>query len=271
MVAAALDEADRACAELRDHPVLREHAEQARAEAGIRAARAMAALSGAKLPVNMFRDAARGAIDLPADPTGRVALGALRVIAETGRLEPGWQSTFRQVLARFHLAAATGLVTSERLGRPRPAGVQPQDGHDLRLRSGASLPAPPGDQLASRLDELGDLLSVPEDVHPLLVAGLAMAEVAVARPFLAANQMVALGLGRAIIITRGADPTGVAVWETALVESGSAFPSALADYGASGADGVARWIRIFAEAVAYGTTQGRTVCESIAQGRPGPG
>jgi hypothetical protein len=270
-VAAAIEDVDRACARLREHPVLREQAEQARAEAGLRAARAVAALAGAKLPVSTFRDAVRGAIDLPADPTGRVALGALRVIAETGRLGPGWQTASRQTLARLHLAAATGLVGEDHLGRPRPTGVPPQDGHDLRQRTGASLPAPTGDQLTARLDELGALLAVPEDVHPLLVAGLAVAEAAVARPFLAANQMVALGLGRAIIVTRGLDPTGVAVWETALVESGSAFPAALADYGASGADGVIRWLRTFAEAVTEGTTQGWAVCDSIAQGRPDPG
>jgi hypothetical protein len=269
-VASAIEEADQACARLRQHPVLRDQAEQARAEAGLRAARAGAALAGAKLPVSVFRDAARGVIELTADPTGRVALGALRVIAETGRLGPTWQTSARQTLARLHLAAATGLVESEHLGRPRSTGTPPQDGHDLRQRSGASLPAPTGDHLTARLDELEALLTVPDDVPPLLVAGLALAEVAVARPFLAANQLVALGLGRAIVVTRGLDPTGVSVWETALVESGTAFPSALADYGSSGADGVVRWLRIFAEAVVYGTTQGWAVCDSIAQGRPGP-
>src|SRR5436309_2251143 len=63
----AVDGAREACAALRWHPALRRRAAEARAESGVRAVRASAALAGARVPVSLVRDVARGAAAFPSD------------------------------------------------------------------------------------------------------------------------------------------------------------------------------------------------------------
>ena len=46
------------------------------------------------------------------------------------------------------------------------------------------------------------------------------AELATLRPFVTGNGVVARALGRALVVGRGLDPTGVAVWEAALLAAG---------------------------------------------------
>src|ERR671933_1025235 len=96
----AVGEAREACTQLRWHPALRRRAAQARAEAGVRAVRASAALAGARFPVDLVRDVARGAAAFPPDASGRAALGVLRAHAEAEVLAPGWEQAPLQVLAR---------------------------------------------------------------------------------------------------------------------------------------------------------------------------
>src|SRR6187549_1571888 len=86
-VDAAVQAAREACTELRWHPALRKRTAEARAEATIRAARCSAALEGARYPVSLIRDVARGAATLPDDASGRVAGGALRALSQAGELE----------------------------------------------------------------------------------------------------------------------------------------------------------------------------------------
>src|SRR4051794_15514923 len=130
-VAEAVDDARAACSQLRWHPALRRRAAEARAEAGIRAVRAAGALAGARLPVDLVRDVARGAAIFPPDAAGRAALGVLRAHAEAEALAPGWERAPLQVLARLHVVAAAGLVPDAALGRPRLPGDAPGDGGDL--------------------------------------------------------------------------------------------------------------------------------------------
>src|SRR5919202_5791877 len=144
-VPAAVDEAREACAQLRWHPALRRRADEARAEAGVRAVRAGAALAGARLPVDLVRDVARGAATFPPDVSGRAALGVLRAHAEAESLPPGWERAPLQALARLHVVAAAGLVPDAALGRPRLPGEVPGDGADLLTATGTPVPAPPGD------------------------------------------------------------------------------------------------------------------------------
>jgi len=258
-VAAARD----ACTELRWHPALRRRSAEARAEATIRAARCSAALDGARYPVDLVRDAARGARDLPDDPTGLVARGALRAVTEARHLEATVSRTPSQVLARLHVAAAAGVVPDDALGRPRAAGEAPGDG--------GGTPAPDGAALSARLASLGELLEAPASAPALVVAAVAHGEVATLRPFVAGNGVVARALARTVIVGRGLDPMGVVVWEAAHLNAGPRYATALAAYAAGTPDGVAHWLRHCAEAVVDGAGEGRAVCDAVLAGRLGSG
>lgn len=262
-VAAARD----ACTQLRWHPALRRRTAQARAEACVRAARCSAALEGARLPVSVVRDAVRGAQALPDGPVGTTVNGAVRALAEVERLAGTWERAPLQVLARLHTAANAGLLGNDVLGRPRTDGEQPQDGQDLLGPDGVAVAAPQGAALSARLSSLVGLLTLPATAPALVVAALAHAEVAVLRPFVAGNGVVARALCRAVVVGRSLDPTGTAVWEAALLDLGAAYPLALGRYATNGADGVAHWLRTFAQAVVDGAGEGRAVCDAVLAGR----
>lgn len=266
-VAEAVDEAREACSRLRWHPALRRRTEEARTEAGIRAVRSSAALAGARLPLDLVRDVARGAATFPADAAGRTALGVLRAHAEADALPAGWERAPMQALARLHLVAAAGLVPDDALGRPRRAGEAPGDGADLLTASGAPLSAPDAAEIAGRLAALSDLLTAPASVPALVVAGLAHAEIATLRPFVTANGAVARAVCRALVVGRGLDPTGVVVWEAGLLAAGPPYPLALAGYGQGSAEGIASWLVLFARAVVDGADEGSRVADAVLTGR----
>jgi Fic/DOC family len=265
----AIDQARDACSRLRWHPALRRRAEEARAEAGVRAVRSGAALAGVRLPLDLVRDVARGVASFPSDAAGRTAHGVLRAHAEAEALPPRWQRAPLQALARLHVVAAAGLVPDAVLGRPRVGGEVPGDGADLLTPSGGPLPAPPAAQIPGRLAALADLLAAPPSVPALVVAGLVHAEIATLRPFVTANGVVARALCRALVVCRGLDPTGVAVWEAGLVAAGPPYPLALARYGEGGADGIAEWLVLFAGAVVEGAAEGDRVADAVLAGRMG--
>ena len=263
-VADSVTQAREACTRLRWHPALRRRTAEAAAESRVRAARASAALEGAQLPVAMFRDAARGAEPLPDDPVGRVAHGALRAVAETEHLGQNWQATSAQAMARLHLAAATGVLDEGDLGRPRRPDEPPREG-------AADLPAPMGAALRARIQATADLLGAAPSAPALLVAALVHAEVLTARPFVACNGVVARSLARAVVVTRGLDPAGVAVWEAGHLASGPTYQAALAGYASGDPDGLALWLRTAAKAIVDGAAEGARVCDAVVAGRFEPG
>ena len=268
-VAAAVAQAREACTALRWHPGLRRRGEPARAEATVRAARASAALAGARWPVALLREAVAGARPYPADAAGATVQGAVRCLAQAQRLENSYATTVSQTLAALHLAAAGGLLPAGQLGRPRAAGEPPGDGGELLDATGAVLPAPDGAALTDRLRALAVLLAAPADVPALVVAALAQAEVATIRPFAAGNGVVARALCRTVVVARGLDPTGVAVWEAGLLAAGPALPQALAGYATGDPEGVDRWLTVFAAAVVEGAAEGGRVAEAVLAGRTG--
>ena len=263
----AVEAARQACTALRWHEALRRRSAEAAAEAAVRAARASAALAGGRFPLDLVRDVVRGAAVLPDDPAGRTALGAVRAIAQVERLSATWTRSPAQALARLHTAATAGLLPDEDVGRPRRPGERPGDGADLFEPSGAEVPAPEGPALAARLATLSQVLAAPATSPALVVAALAHAEVAVARPFAAGNGVVARAVCRAIVVGRGLDPTAVAVWEVALLAAGPAYPLALGAYASGTPEGVTRWLLTFADAVVAGAAEGRAVCDAVLAGR----
>ncbi len=255
-----------ACTQLRWHPALRRRSPQARAEAAVRAAHASASLAGARWPLAAVREAVAGVRPFPDDASGATVHGAVRAIAAAQRLEPTWASAPLQALAGLHTAACADLLPADRLGRPRGDDEPARDGADLVDRHGVAVAAVPAADLPARLASLADLLTAPADLPALVVAGLAHAEVAVARPFLAGNGVVARALCRTVVTGRGLDPTGVAVWEAALVAAGTDYPKALVEY-ATEPDGVLRWLAFFADMVVAGAEEGRRAADAVLVGR----
>jgi hypothetical protein len=129
------------------------------------------------------------------------------------------------------------------------------------------LPTPGSDELPGRLAALADLLAAPPSVPALVVAALVHAEIATMRPFVAGNGVVARAVCRALVVGRGLDPTGVAVWEAAVLAAGPPYPLTLARYGGGTTDGVRDWLVLFARAVTDGAAEGRVVADAVLAGR----
>lgn len=260
----AVEQARDACAQLRWHPALRRRAAETRTEAGVRAARCSAALDGGRLPLELVRDAARGAAPLPADAAGLVVRGALRAHAEAERLGAGGGQVLTaapwQALARLHVATAAGLVDDDELGRPRRAGERPRD-------VPAGTEAPDGAALAARLDALARLLSGPSSVPALVLAAVAHGEVLAVRPFVAGNAVVARAVFRALVVGRGLDPMGVVVPEAAQLSDAGGYTAAATGYASGTAEGVAAWLRHCAWAVVAGAGEGRVVADAVLAAR----
>ena len=125
-----------------------------------------------------------------------------------------------QALARLHVAAAAGSVPDDDLGRPRQSGRGP------------------GTVVAARLSALADLLQASRNAPALLLAAVAHAEVITAEIFPTDNGVVARALRtNPILVSRGLDITGVAVWEGAQCSGG---PQCASRRSAGYADGSRR-------------------------------
>ncbi|MER5645147.1 oxidoreductase [Streptosporangium sp. NPDC002524] len=98
-VSEAVTDARKAVDRLYGHRVLRRKSPEVSARSALRGARASAALEGVDVPLEVIPEVT--------DPTVQ---GALRVSAELGRLGTTWRAAPRQVLARLHTLAASGLV-----------------------------------------------------------------------------------------------------------------------------------------------------------------
>ncbi|MGL5859298.1 MAG: hypothetical protein ACRC35_13010 [Angustibacter sp.] len=257
-IAAARD----ACTRLRWHPGLRRRTEQALAETTTRAAQASAAMEGARLPVSVVRDVLRGACPAPDDATGRVVSGALRATVLAGKVGAVLRRTPAQGLATVHVAAATGLIPGDELGRPRRAGQAPRD-----LRGAA----PHGAALSARLDTLYAVLRCPDEVPALVVAAVAWGEIATTRPFTAGTGVVARAVHRAVLVDRGVDPTGVAAPEMACTASHLEHGRILSRYAGGTHDDAAEWVRYCTELVTQGAVEGERVAAAVLAGRLNPG
>lgn len=260
-VSEAVQSARTACTEIRWHNALRRRSAEARAEATVRSARSSAALEGARYPVDLIRDAARGASGLPEDASGQLAQAAIRVYSEAAQVEKSLAAAPAQALARLHLAAAGGLLPEEQVGRPRQGNELPGDG------IGDPTTAPVGSALGARLDGITELLSAPPSVSAMVVAALVQAEILTARPFVAGNGLVARAAAHAVVVGRGLDPMGVVVWEAAHLDAGPGYHQRLLAYTTGTAAAVADWIIHCADSVVKGAGEGRVVCDAVTLGR----
>jgi hypothetical protein len=263
----AVDRARTACEELRWHEAFRRRWREVRAEADLRAARASAAVDGARVPLDALRAAATGS---PAgtDAAALVASGALRatVLAATWRPDLGGRSepvvpALTEVLARVHTAAAAGWLPDADLGRVRAAGVAPRDLGGL----GA---APDGPDVAERLALLTRTVAATR-APALLVSAVVHGELLALRPFVAGNGVVARAAARMLLSGRGLDPTGAVVPEVAWTSTPHPYLAAAARFATGTPEGVAAWVTTCADAVVAGAAEGRVVADAVLAGRLG--
>jgi hypothetical protein len=273
-VADAVAAAREACTALRWHPALRRQMAEARAESVVRGARASAALDGAELPLARARELVVRQQDPPepgpergperrwtTDPVESTVARALRVTAAATDLGSVLTTAPAQALARLHLAAAGDGSPEDGLGRPRPDGVRPRDLVDLG-------PAPSGEELAGRLDQLSRLLSRPQPGSAAVLVAVVHGELLALRPFPTGNGLVARAVSRALVAQTGLDPTGVAVCEVGLLAAGAGqYVSAAAAYLSGTPDGLGAWIRFWADTVIVGAAEGTLVADAVLAGK----
>ncbi|HKJ12368.1 MAG TPA: hypothetical protein VJ976_08275 [Ornithinimicrobium sp.] len=269
-VADQVQQARKACEELRWHPALRRRIPEAAAESRVRGAAASAALEGAevagsRLSLTLVRDVMRGASRPPAqpDPQWQVLLGAVRVTAAAEQTTRATLSAPAQSLARLHMAAGSALLPSASLGRPRGGG------EDCRENLGMGDPVP-GHEVAERLRRIIELISgVAAGRQPtVLLSAVVHAELLAVRPFVAANGLLARALERVTLHRAGVDPTGVAVIEAGHARSaGGEYHRALSAYATGEPEGVAAWLVYAAGAVVDGAHDGVRVADAVLAGR----
>ncbi len=163
--------------------------------------------------------------ELRADGGDAVAAGVVRLQVELLSLGDTLDRSPLQALARMHV-----LVSGDREAGGRPG-------------------TPTG---SVRLTGLATLLTRPTTAPALVLAAVAHAEVAAARPFGSHDGEVARALERLLLVTRGVDPTSLTVPEAGHRSLRAEYESTLRGYAAGGTAGVHAWLLYAAEAYAAG-------------------
>jgi hypothetical protein len=239
-IAAAADAARQAVDKLLASRVLRRQGADVSGEAGLRSARASAALEGASIPLQQLR--AQGS----ADP---VVQGALRCSVELGGLRETFARAPRQALARLHVLAAADLLPEERLGRPR------SDLEESTTRA-----------IMRRLGQLADTLTQPTRAPAVVVAAITHGELLTLQPFAEANGLVARAAARLVLISRGLDPKALTSPDVGHLELQAQYESAAEEYAHGGRDGLVSWVTHCCSALELGARDSLAICEALARG-----
>jgi hypothetical protein len=226
-VAEAVTRARDALVEVHNHPVNRRGWPATAAEAGLRAARASAALDGGAL---------EPAVTVVTDP---VLAGAVRVAEESGRLLAVWRTSPLQALARMHVLAAADLGRADaELGRPR----------------GAPVPA--------RLALLADLVTGATAAPAPVVVAVVHGELLTLRPFGSADGVVARAAARLAAVATGLDPKGLAVPEVGHLRRAAEYRAAAGAFASGTPEGVRRWVLHCCAQWEAGAREGRSIAEA---------
>lgn len=237
------------------HNLMRRRSAEVTLEAGLRSARATAALEGADLSLAEFR---RWSGDEHRTQAPAIT-GALRLSAELGTVRAAMERAPLQALARLHVLAAADAVNPDaadayELGRPRSGPVT----DDLGLGE-----APPAGQVAARLAALAELLAAKTSAPALVVSALVHGELLALRPFGWGNGLVARAAGRLVLVSRGLDVKAVTAPEVGHAEDPAAYTAAAEAYIAGD---VAAWVVHCAEAVRLGARETLAICAAIDRG-----
>lgn len=206
-VADAVTRAREALVTVHNHPVNRNGWPATAAEAGLRAARASAALDGARL-------------DRPgATVVDPVLAGAVRVAEQFGRLLAVWRTAPLQALARLHLLAAADLTPEAELGRPGTSAGS-----------------------TARLALLAELVTGATAVPAPVLAAVVHGELLTLAPFPSANGVVARAAARLTAVTSGLDPRALGVPEVGHLRSGETYRQAAAGFVGGTPAGLTTWL-----------------------------
>lgn len=234
------------------HNLMRRRSAEVTAEAGLRSARATAALEGADVAL----DVVRRWHPVDGDPRAAVIAGALRLSAELGGVRSSLERAPLQAFARLHMLAAADAVTPDELGRPRA-----DDATEL-LRLG---PAPSSTHAAARLAVLADLLVTKTTAPALVVSALVHGELLALRPFSWGNGLVARAAGRLVLVARGLDVKAVTAPEVGHADDAEAYVDAASAYIRGD---VASWVVHCAHAVELGARETLAICAAIERSAP---
>lgn len=234
-VADAVARAREALVAVHNHPVNRRGWAATAAEASLRAARASAALDGARVEPGT----GDGAVVEP------VLAGAVRVAGEAGRMLGVWRTSPLQALARLHVIAAAGLVPDERrdaeLGRPGNSA-----------------------EVSARLSLLADLVTGATTVPAPVLVAVVHGELLALSAFPSANGVVARAAARLTAVAAGLDPRGLAVPEVGHLRRVREYRSAAAGFAAGTSEGLAAWIRHCCAQWEAGAVEGLSIADARA-------
>ncbi len=188
------------------------------AESLLRGAHASAALEGSHTDLSALRERAGD----------EAALAAVRISTELLGLLPTLARAPLQAVARLHTLAGKGFVADEDLGRPRDP------------------------QAATRLRELGRLLTARTTAPALVVAAVVHADLCATAPFVSHNGLVARATERLVLVGRGVDELSLVVPEAGHLALRAQYESNLRGYRDGGAAGVHAWLLYAAEAYTRG-------------------
>jgi hypothetical protein len=237
VVEAAAIEARKSVDKLLSSRVLRRQSAEISVEAGLRSARASAALEGVDISLEELRTSGS---------TDPVIQGALRISAELGGLRETFIRAPRQVLARLHVLAAADMTTPDQLGRPR-------SGDDAAA-------------VTRRLGALADLLAQSTKAPAVVVAAVVHGELLALQPFAEANGLVARGAARLVLLSRGLDPKALTSPDVGHVELRSEYATAAIAYAEGGRSGLSEWITHCCRALGLGALDSLAICEALARG-----
>lgn len=216
------------------HRGLRRHGGQVAAEAGLRTAVASAALEGHAYDLEAVR---AGTV---IDP---VVQGALRVAGALPGLADLWPKAPRQVLAKMHVLAASGVAGAAELGRP------------------VTDPA-----MARRLDAIVALVAGGTAAPPVVLAAVVCGELLALQPFSGPNGVVARAAGRLTLISTGFDPRGLIAVDLGHLEREPEYVGSAGAFATGTPDGVRSWLRHYGAAVEVGAEQVAVIADDVLAG-----
>ena len=229
-IAPAVAEARAAVDEALRHRALRRRGGIVAAEVSLRSAVASAALSGHRHSVDDVRS---GTV---LDP---VVQGALRIAQEMPAMAETFAKAPRQVLARMHAVAASGVLPVDQLGRPVADPL-----------------------VSARLDALCELV-VAGAGEPILRAAVVHGELLALNAFEEGNGVVARAAARASLIGSGFDLRGLIAVDLGHLAREPEYVGSAHAFATGTVDGVRSWLRHYTAAVIVGAEEFTKIADEV--------
>jgi hypothetical protein len=266
----AVREAQDALAHLRFHEGLRRGWPEARAEAAVRDAAALARLEGVRISADDVRDLSlRDAAGEGAGPRGAVVGPGTR---GTRGADPGRALALGIWRAQWRLADGFAPLNTRqpvaRTSPPLPAVVSGIHRDVCSALLASSLVAPSSVALPTNPARLRRALAAAASPAPAILAAAAvLAQFRAAEVFTPGSLAVGGILARWLLVERGVDPTGVAVLSLADAEDPAGAGGALGAWMRGDEDGAAAWVVRVARGLVRGAQEGEDVALHVQAGR----